>query len=258
MTLRNGVLRVHAALLALALAASPAIATGTVENRGEIGIQVGARLADPNIAPDGEGVAPTFGIAGAWRLSRKWAFFADASTSTHDSFAICDEGAGCWWLTPEMDILTIRTGMERRFKAGPGKNNWYASFAPAWTDIQFNGIQIHRYTVSLGGGRRWVYKLGSLRLDARIDVTGGDETDADLSGGEWERIRVKHVVVTAGWSFGFSPRRDADADGVRDKKDYCADTPEGTAVDSGGCPRDDGMAATQRIGASDTGSLYSE
>jgi OOP family OmpA-OmpF porin len=51
--------------------------------------------------------------------------------------------------------------------------------------------------------------------------------------------------ATAGIEFDFGKVKDADMDGVSDKKDKCPDTPAGVAVDVNGCPLDsdgDGVA----------------
>lgn len=54
-----------------------------------------------------------------------------------------------------------------------------------------------------------------------------------------------YLLHSAGLTFNFGNKKDADKDGVADRNDKCADTPPGVAVDKNGCPIDkdnDGVA----------------
>jgi outer membrane protein OmpA-like peptidoglycan-associated protein len=92
---------------------------------------------------------------------------------------------------------------------------------------------IHRPLASLGLGQR--IGLGSnfaLRWEVRGDYAFEDTED-------FVEKELLHFGAHAGisWLFGaYSP--DTDADGVKDRKDRCPNTPRGAIVDMKGCPVD--------------------
>lgn len=70
-------------------------------------------------------------------------------------------------------------------------------------------------------------------------------TDGDTRDGVEQGKNDDFLYHTAGLTFNFGDKKDADNDGVSDKKDKCPDTPAGVAVDKTGCPLDrdnDGVA----------------
>ncbi len=70
-------------------------------------------------------------------------------------------------------------------------------------------------------------------------------TDGDTRDGVEEGKNDDFLYHTAGLTFNFGSKNDADKDGVSDAKDKCPDTPAGVEVDKTGCPRDkdnDGIA----------------
>lgn len=70
-------------------------------------------------------------------------------------------------------------------------------------------------------------------------------TDGDTRDGVEAGKNDDFLYHSAGLSFNFGNKKDADNDGVSDSKDKCPDTPAGVAVDKTGCPLDrdkDGVA----------------
>jgi OOP family OmpA-OmpF porin len=66
-----------------------------------------------------------------------------------------------------------------------------------------------------------------------------------INGIKVNNVRDNFWKLTMGMEFDFGKVKDADMDGVSDKKDKCPDTPAGVAVDVNGCPIDsdgDGVA----------------
>lgn len=70
-----------------------------------------------------------------------------------------------------------------------------------------------------------------------------------INGIEYSKLgttrRDNFLKVTIGLEYDFGKAKDADLDGVSDKKDKCPNTPAGVAVDENGCPLDsdgDGIA----------------
>jgi len=92
----------------------------------------------------------------------------------------------------------------------------------------------------LGLGSKYYVSSGTaLYLEAGFN-SGTKSTDyagKDVHDNFWK--------ATFGVEFDFGKAKDADMDGVPDKKDKCPDTPAGVAVDANGCPLDsdgDGVA----------------
>lgn len=70
-------------------------------------------------------------------------------------------------------------------------------------------------------------------------------TDGDTRDGVEEGKNDDFLYHTAGITYNFGSKKDADGDGVSDSKDKCPDTPAGAPVDKSGCPLDkdgDGVA----------------
>jgi len=71
----------------------------------------------------------------------------------------------------------------------------------------------------------------ALRLEARDQLW--------VSSKNIESSHINNWILGAGLSFGFGGKpKDADGDGVPDKKDKCANTTHGCKVDANGCPTD--------------------
>src|SRR6266702_2680913 len=82
------------------------------------------------------------------------------------------------------------------------------------------------------GDRLFLGDRVALRLEGRVIYSPSTR----FSSGSW----AGHVVASAGLSIftGPSAFRDADQDGVADRKDACPGTPVGAVVDARGCPTD--------------------
>ena len=82
------------------------------------------------------------------------------------------------------------------------------------------------------GDRMFLGERVALRIEGRAIYS----PSSGFSGGNW----AGHVVGSAGLSIftGPSALRDADQDGVADRKDACPGTPAGAVVDARGCPSD--------------------
>ncbi len=101
--------------------------------------------------------------------------------------------------------------------------------------------------LSTGGGL--MFRLNdyvNLKLQEQFIYAGTDELDktvrSDKSNLNYNDGFLYH---SAGLVFNAGSQPDADMDGVKDKKDLCAGTPAGVAVDVNGCPLDrdkDGVA----------------
>jgi outer membrane protein OmpA-like peptidoglycan-associated protein len=68
---------------------------------------------------------------------------------------------------------------------------------------------------------------------------------ADLRDGLAGKANDMYLLHTAGLTFNFGKKKDADNDGISDYKDKCPGTPQGVPVDKTGCPLDkdgDGIA----------------
>ena len=82
------------------------------------------------------------------------------------------------------------------------------------------------------GDRIFLGERVALRIEGRAIYS----PSTGFSGGTW----AGHIVGSAGLSIftGPSAFRDADQDGVADRKDACPGTPRGAVVDARGCPTD--------------------
>ncbi len=213
------------AAVCIAALATPLIAAEGDDPRFELGLQAGARLADRDFITltDDDDVGELFGVAGAATINDWIAWFMDANYSSHDSE-----------IFPDANILTVRTGLEARFKneKDPAKSHWFIGLGPGWMDVDLgtSSADFDRTIMSLSVGRRHVMKSGVLRYELRGDSSLSD----DGLGGE----RVTNVAALLGWSWGVGKQKDADGDGVIDRRDKCPDTPAGATVDATGCPKD--------------------
>lgn len=109
------------------------------------------------------------------------------------------------------------------FSAGGGyvaRNN---SDAP--DDLHFGTLDV------AGGWMAWLSDNVGLRLEARNVLS--------IPNDDWQGANKNDAIFTGGLTlaFGGTPR-DADGDGVSDRKDECPNTPAGAVVDAKGCPVD--------------------
>jgi len=200
-------------ILYLALASFPAFAGNTGQRPGEIGVQIGGRLADSDIIPDGDnGLAVTYGIEGAWAFSPKWALFWDANTSQHNSKQFCAETPNCSALTPTSRHKVVTFGMERRLKQNARGGQWVFGLGTGIMDIDWNGTQIHHPILSFNVGRRCPLGPGTLRWTFRIETSVEGKTDPEFYGA-LDRAIMTNVVAVVGWGFDFG-RRSKTADSV--------------------------------------------
>lgn len=95
---------------------------------------------------------------------------------------------------------------------------------------------------SFGGGLNIALgNVVSLQLEESFMYTTTDVIDHTVGGGNNDG----YLYHKAGLTFNLGKKQDEDKDGVSDKKDKCANTPPGVAVDAVGCPLDrdaDGVA----------------
>jgi OOP family OmpA-OmpF porin len=87
---------------------------------------------------------------------------------------------------------------------------------------------------SFGGGLN--FKLGPdlmLNLQEEFMLSDDDGRDGKTAGGN-----DMYLLHSIGLTFNFGKKKDADGDGVIDRKDKCPETPAGVSVDENGCPLD--------------------
>lgn len=205
MRLRNVVCAVLI-LVVQGIAGDGRAAEGAGERRGEVGLQVGIRLADSDIVPDDASRSdPAWGIQAAWAFNERWALFGDLNFSTHDSKNFCHETENCSALTPEAEHKVLTIGVERRFKPGPKGGRWVLGLATGGLDVEWNGVQLHNGILSLGVGRRTPLGPGVLRLWLRVETGIFPNTDNQFLGA-LDEIRQTSVVLLVGWSPRFGKR----------------------------------------------------
>jgi hypothetical protein len=176
------------------------------ERRGEIGLQLGVRLADSDIVPDDANRSdPAWGIQAAWAFNDHWALFGDLNFSTHESRNFCLETENCNALTPEAEHKVLTIGVERRFKPGAKGGRWVLGLATGGLDVEWNGVQLHNGILSLGGGRRSPLGPGVLRLWLRVETGMFPNTDNQFLGA-LDEMRQTSVVFLVGWSSRFGRR----------------------------------------------------
>jgi len=198
--------------LCLVVLFTPCVRAGDgEERRGEIGVQIGGRLADNDIVPeDDNGLAFAYGVEGAWAFSPKWALFCDVNFSDHDSRQFCADNPNCNALTPVAHHKVVTFGMERRLRQGPRGGQWVFGLGTGMTDVEWNGVQIHHGILSFNAGRRLPLGPGIFRLGLRVETAFSGRTDAQFYGTlDWARLT--NVVALVGWGFGFGRGLDGSA-----------------------------------------------
>jgi len=108
------------------------------------------------------------------------------------------------------------------------------------------------FTGQIGGGLDFHLGEGSI-LYVQVGQTYLQTDDARLDGVDnnattfWDK-KDRYLTFSAGLRANMGKAKDADGDGVSDKKDKCPGTPTGVKVDANGCPIDtdgDGVADYQ-------------
>ncbi|MFP5039764.1 OmpA family protein [Parasediminibacterium sp. JCM 36343] len=108
-------------------------------------------------------------------------------------------------------------------------------------NLAISNTNVDYATPSYGAGVR--FKLGSqvnFTLQETFIYSNNDKRDGVVGG-----QNDSYLFHTAGFSFNFGKKKDADNDGVADRIDKCPNTPAMVAVDKTGCPLDkdkDGVA----------------
>ena len=138
--------------------------------------------------------------------------------------------AGSWsddktWVHYSGNLMLAGT-KPRRFSPFISLGGGVSQFKPKFTADDRDGV-----FEAAGGFRVRLADAIGLRLEAR-NVLLVPKTD-------WNKSHIDNVILGAGLIFAFGGRaKDADGDGVPDKKDRCPDTPHGCKVDMKGCPID--------------------
>jgi hypothetical protein len=173
------------------------------EKRGELGVEIGLRLPDNDIVPEGDnGLSYLWGIEGAWALNHRWALFLDLNISDHDSRQFCAETPSCNALTPSSHYKVLTVGVERRYHPGRTGGQWFLGLGTGIMDIEWTGIQIHHPILSFNAGRRSPLGPGVLRWTFRIETGVSSRTDAELRG-SLDKASLTDVVVAVGWGIDF-------------------------------------------------------
>jgi len=224
--------RVRLMVLALALfsfgAATPAISS---DERPvfEIGIEGGFVFLDEDLAgADGPTAEAAVGLRiGGPFFARRLSWFADALYSEIDTE------------TFRMDAqrVTGRAGMELAL-GQERPNPWFVALGAGFTEIDFDAADKFTSAVASAGIGQWVWVGGEtyLRWELRADHTLAESGLYVESGREGQDITDATFLVGLHWKLGKRERRDADGDGVRDRRDRCPDTPFDAQVDRRGCP----------------------
>jgi len=122
----------------------------------------------------------------------------------------------------------------------------YLLFAPGLTyasregRIRNNNTEQNVYLLDLFGAAGINFRLGEgvgLFIQTGQHVPYGANIDGDPVRDD-NSFDDRYLQHTAGLTFAFGKMKDADGDGVSDKKDKCPGTPAGVAVDPTGCPLD--------------------
>jgi len=171
--------------------------------RGEFGVEIGLRLPDNDLVPDGDnGLSYLWGVEGAWAYNQKWALFFSLNISDHDSRQLCAGTPNCSALTPNSHYKVLTAGVERRSRPGPKGGQWFLGLGTGIMDIEWTGVQIHHPILSFNGGRRSPLGQGVLRWTFRIETGIGSRTDAQVQG-SLDKASLTDAVLAVGWGFDF-------------------------------------------------------
>ncbi|SHM75366.1 OmpA family protein [Flavobacterium xanthum] len=109
-------------------------------------------------------------------------------------------------------------------------------------DVNFDQDRIDYALPTAGGGLNFrLSDVITLNLQETFSFSNKDRRDGVNDNGKKDAY-LSHM---AGLTFNLGDKKDADNDGVADRKDTCPDTPAGVVVDENGCPLDrdkDGVA----------------
>jgi outer membrane protein OmpA-like peptidoglycan-associated protein len=175
-----------------------------------------ARYDGPNL-----GLAQKFGVGGRWGLFLSRVFSLDANgdyTVTSQSLGGATVNVARLGATLEANTHVgayIGAGYERLFYRGA-------------LSFQDNGPHV------VLGDR---LAIGS-RTALRVEVQGAYFPTTNAPGASGKPLNLSANIGLSIFSFG-GASRDADHDGVPDKRDRCPGTPLGATVDANGCPGDE-------------------
>lgn len=212
-------MRARITLLVLALIALPAIAQAQRNHQFEIGAFGSFTRYDKVFTLDnqfGGGGRLGYFFSPAVEIEIDYGYQQPAPTAGGTNAAVALGGAS----------LLLNFGGERNlFYIGGGwaRTAWGDNPSYSFTD---NGVS------GAIGDRIFFGERVALRLEAR----GIYVPKTNFAGGDW----AGHIVGSVGLSIftGPSSFRDADRDGIADRRDACPSTPAGAVVDPQGCPSD--------------------
>lgn len=204
------------------------------EGQGELGLQGGLAVPDDHLFGDDASLSDAsflFGIRGGYQWAENWNWFSDLNFTPFETQLI-DGNADAWML---------RTGVERFLSPAEKDWRWFVDGGLGLMDIDLGSRRvtkgpssddISRSFLSLGLGQRFQRsEKGMFRWELRADRTLGND---GLNG---EDLTIWQLIAGYSWGLGGTPK-DADGDGVVDRKDRCPGTPRGALVDESGCPKD--------------------
>jgi len=210
-------------LLVGCLLVAPALAATGDEGEIELGVYAGQASLDTygGLNPKNDSLfggrigywfTDVWGIEGSWQKLNTQTRFPSSSGLSDIDFDLTAGRANV--------MFNMRPGHTFRpfLTAGFGIGKATLDTGGSESDSQLNA----------GGGLRWMFsnRIGA-RLDGRWVRTSSSESQTDYE-------------ATLGFTclLGGGPPKDADGDGVGDRKDKCPDTPRGATVDEKGCPKD--------------------
>jgi OmpA-OmpF porin, OOP family len=219
---------VRSAILAsiLMLLAAPRLFAAPEAPYGYLTVVGGYAVFDPDVKYPTAALENTYNVGGrlGWMFSPILGLEAAGgwSPATED----IDNGADVtfYHASGNLIVTPYRWSFGGPFISGGGgyvvRNN---SDAP--DDLHFGTLDV------AGGWIAWLNDRIGIRLEARNILS--------IPHHNYQAANKNDAIFTGGISFAFGGTpRDADGDGVSDRKDACPDTPAGAHVDVKGCPTD--------------------
>jgi outer membrane protein OmpA-like peptidoglycan-associated protein len=227
--------KVTRAALIVAVALLCAQAEADEGRGGEAGFVTGVFVPDEPMTGASSTAEFSLGVRGGAVFTRHWGWFVDALYSR----VATENGLG------RARTTIGRTGVDYLFQP-EREMRWFVSGGVGWMVVDYEDAataDFHNPLVALGFGQR--IRVGNntrLRWELRADHTLDDARLAD-------DLVQGHALLAFVWGPAGAPkgevtptgadRYDADGDGVRDRRDRCAATPQGAEVGHDGCPLDD-------------------
>jgi outer membrane protein OmpA-like peptidoglycan-associated protein len=214
-----------AALLCLTFSAAPAGAVPEAPH-GYLTVLGGYAVFDPDVKYPTAALKDTYHAGGrlGWMFSPVLGLEAAGGWSPGEEDI--DGGADVtFWHASGNIILTpfVWKSGGPFISAGGGYVTRNSDVAP--DDLHFGTLEV------AGGWMAWMGDAIGIRLEARNILS--------IPNKKYQSANKNDAIFSGGltWAFGGTPR-DADGDGVSDRKDACPDTPSGAVVDATGCPVD--------------------